>query len=264
MQPAARGVVHVAQAGPLVTLTLDSPGRLNAVSVAMWRQLQGACQRIGADPAVHCVVVRGAAGNFAAGADIEEFASRRHDEPSGRRYHLEVLAPALAALAGLPQPTVAAIEGVCVGGGLEIALACDLQLARQGARLGAPVGRLGFPLALPELAPLVERVGAAVAAELLLAGRLLDAEEAARKGLVQRAVSGDDFEAALAALIEGVLAGSPLAARLNKQQIRRVQVRGAPLTDAQIAASFSFFRSNDYREGIAAFLDKRQPRFTGD
>ncbi|MFZ5539965.1 MAG: enoyl-CoA hydratase/isomerase family protein [Pseudomonadota bacterium] len=256
------GTIHVATERHVATVTLDSPGKLNAIGVAMWLELRRAFESFATAP-VRCVVVRGAGGNFAAGADIEEFREVRHDEASGRRFHLELLAPALEAIRAAPQPVIAAIEGVCVGGGLEIALACDVRIAADGARFGAPVGRLGFPFALPELRPLLELVGPGVAAELLLTGRLYDAQEALAKGLIQRVVTADGLAAAVEETVGGVLAGSPLAARLNKSQIRLLLARGMQYTQHDLDSSFGFFGSNDYKEGVSAFLDKRPPRFTG-
>lgn len=256
------GTIHVATDRQVATVTLDSPDKLNAISVAMWLELRRAFESFATAP-VRCVVVRGAGGNFAAGADIEEFRDVRHDEASGRRYHLELLAPALEAIRAAPQPVIAAIEGVCVGGGLEIALACDVRIAAEGARFGAPVGRLGFPFALPELRPMLELVGPGVAAELLLTGRLYDAQEALAKGLIQRVVAADGLAAAIEETVGGVLAGSPLAARLNKSQIRLLLARGMQYTQHDLDSSFAFFGSNDYREGVSAFLEKRPPRFTG-
>ena len=246
----------------LARLTLDSPGKLNAISVAMWGELARLCGALAADESVRCVVVQGAAGHFAAGADIEEFPQVRFDEASGRGYHLALMAPALDALRALPMPVVAAIEGNCIGGGLEIALACDLRVARSDARLGAPVGRLGFPFALPELRALLALVGPSVAADLLLAGRLLSGDEAERKGLVQRAVAAAAFAGAVEETVDGVLAGSPLAARLNKANIARL-LAGGPISAEELDASFAFFRSHDYAEGVTAFLARRPPQFNG-
>jgi enoyl-CoA hydratase/carnithine racemase len=254
------GSVRLSHEGAVATLTLDSPGKLNAISVPMWRALRERALRIASDAAIRCVLVRGAGGNFAAGADIEEFASVRHDRASGRAYHLDILLPALRALAAIPQPVVAAIEGVCVGGGLEIAAACDIRVARAEARFGVPVGRLGFPLALPELAPLLKLVGPALLSDLLLSGRLLSANEALTAGLVQRVAPADRFEAEVASAVNGVLAGAPLAARQNKAQLRALAERGA-YTEAELDASFAFLDWDDYKEGVAAFLAKRAPKF---
>jgi enoyl-CoA hydratase/carnithine racemase len=244
-------------------VTLDAPARLNALDVAMWRALRAAFETLAACDDVHCIVLRGAGGNFAAGADIAEFPRERFDRDSGRRYHLDLIAPALAAIREAPQPVVAAIEGACVGGGFEIASVCDLRIAAAGARLGAPVGKLGFPLALPELAPVLELIGPALAADLLLTGRLLDAREALARGLVQRVADADQFEATLAEVVAAIMAGSPLAARLNKRNLRMLVAQGGSYTAAQLEASFAFFESADYTEGLRAFLERRAPDFRG-
>lgn len=256
------GTVRLDRQHGLARLTLDSPGKLNAISVAMWGELARLCGLLSADQSVRCVIVQGAGGHFAAGADIEEFPQVRFDESSGRGYHLALMAPALDAVRALPMPVMAAIEGSCIGGGLEIALACDLRIARTDARLGAPVGRLGFPFALPELEALLEVVGPAVAADLLLAGRLFTGEEAERKGLVQRAVAPAAFAGAVDEWVANVLAGSPLAARLNKANLARLRA-GTPVSAQELEASFAFFRSRDYAEGVAAFIARRPPQFTG-
>lgn len=257
------GSVLLAVDGPVATLTLATPGRQNAIGVAMWRELRAHAVQLAASADVRCVVVQGEGEHFAAGADIAEFARERHDADTGRHYHLGLIAPALDALLALPQPAIAAIRGNCIGGGLEIALCCDLRIAASDARLGAPVGRLGFPLALPELAALLERVRPGVAAELLLTGRVLPADEAAVKGLVERVVARDDLATAVGETVRGVLAGSPLAARLNKAHMRRVLACGPAVPRDEVEASFAFLDSADYREGVAAFLEGRPPRFTG-
>lgn len=257
------GTIGCLRDGPTARVTLDSSARLNAISASMWRELRRVFETFAPDDGLQCVVVRGADGNFAAGADIEEFAAIRRDRPSGRHYHLEIVAPALEAIRRVPQTVIAVIEGMCVGGGLEIALACDLRLAAGDARLGLPVGRLGFPLALPELVPLLELVGPGVASELLLAGRLFDAEEARTKGLVQRVVPRDHLDRETQEWVRGTLAGSPLAARLNKAQLRGLLDRGLRYSAADLEASFGFLDSDDCKEGVAAFLGKRRPVFTG-
>jgi enoyl-CoA hydratase len=244
-------------------ITLDAPERQNALSVAMWRDLRAAVETAGAREAVRCIVLRGAGGQFAAGADISEFPRERFDVESGRRYHLDLIAPVLRALQCAPQPVIAAIEGSCVGGGLEIASVCDLRIGARGCRLGAPVGRLGFPLALPELAPLLRLAGPAMVSDLLLTGRLLETDAALAAGLLQRVVSPDALDAAVEQMIEAVRAGSPLAARLNKANIRMLGEQSGTFTDAQLTESFAFFASDDYAEGIRAFLARRKPVFRG-
>ena len=200
------GTIHfVADAG-IATVTLESPGKLNAVNVAMWQELRRVFEALAGDDGVRCIVVRGAGGNFAAGADLDEFGEVHHDVASGRRFHLETVVPSLAAIRDVRQPVLAAIEGVCAGGGLQIALACDIRIAADNARFGVPVGRLGLPVVLPELRLLLERLGQAVTAELLLTGRLLDAMEARDKGIVSRAVPAADFEQRVGATAHAIAA----------------------------------------------------------
>jgi enoyl-CoA hydratase/carnithine racemase len=260
------GQVHLARDGGVVSVTLDSPGKLNALSESMWTALASAFTEINSPDSVastRVVVIRGAHGNFAAGADIEEFERVRYDRPSGRQYHLQTIGNALAAVDACPVPLVAAIEGVCVGGGLEIAAACDIRLAADNGRFGVPIGRLGFPLALPELVPLLRLVGPAVAAELLLEGRILNAGEALVRGLVTRVVPAASFQAEIEQCIARIAAGSPLAARENKANVRRFQSRGLDYTQRELDDSFAFLESHDYHEGIRAFLAKRPPQFLG-
>jgi enoyl-CoA hydratase len=257
------GTIRVERSGPVATVTLDSPGKLNALSEAMWRGLAEEFTKLSADVDLRTVVLRGAGGNFAAGADISQFETVRFNRADGERYHLQTIGNALSAIETCSLPVVAAIEGVCVGGGLEIATVCDIRLATVDARIGVPVGRLGFPLALPELVPLLRLVGAAVAAELLLEGRMLSGSEAAARGLVTRAVAAAELEAELQRCVERIAAGSPRAARENKANMRRLQANGLRFDARELAASFDFLDSADYHEGVRAFLAKRTPRFVG-
>lgn len=257
------GTIHyVADAG-VATVTLESAHKLNAVSVAMWDELRRLFESLQADDSLRCVVIRGAGGHFAAGADLDEFGEVHRDRASGRRFHLETVVPALAAIRDAAMPVVAAIEGICAGGGLQIALACDVRLAADNARFGLPVGRLGLPVVLPELRLLLERLGQTVTAELLLTGRLLDAHEAATRGVVSRTVPAAEFEQRLAETVHAIAAGSPLAARRNKAQIRLLVERRLDYTARELDESFDFLESEDHREGIAAFLGRRQPKFSG-
>jgi len=255
--------VHLRTAGQVAAVTLDSPGKLNAISVAMWRELARIFSELARDASVRCIVVRGAAGNFAAGADIAEFATVRFDQASGKHFHLEILGAAIEAIRAVPQTVIAAIEGFCIGGGLEIAVACDLRIATADARLGAPVGKVGFPFALPELLPLLLLVGPGVAADLLLTGRVFTGSEAEARGLVQRAVPRDDHARVVDETVRAIVAASPVAARQNKAQIRSLLDGGFAYSQAQLEASFGFLDSADYQEGITAFLAKRPPNFAG-
>lgn len=258
------GTVTFARDGAVATVTLSHPGKLNAISAEMWQALTAGFAGLAADRALRCVVVRGTDGNFAAGADIAEFPVVRGDEASLRRYHMDIIAPALTAIANCPHPTLAMIEGVCVGGGLEIACHCDLRIAAAGSRFGVPINRLGFPMAPGELRGLLALAGRAVTLEILLEGRVFDAAEAERKGLLTRVVPEAALHDEVAATVQRLCAGAPLAARINKATIRRLAPGPAPLTQAELDAHFAYAGSRDHAEGVAAFLAHRPPDFTGE
>jgi enoyl-CoA hydratase/carnithine racemase len=207
------------------------------------------------------VILRGEGAAFAAGGDLEEFKTARANVDLALAYH-EAVGAALAAIESCPHPTLAAILGPCVGGGLEIACACDLRIAGEGAKFGAPIMRLGFSMYPGELAGFLKLAGPAVAKEILLEGRLLNAAEAYAKGLLTRVVTDDAVEREAQATARRIAAGAPLVARWHKQWIARL-LEDRPLTQEEKRVSFAFLDTQDYAEGLAAFLDKRPPRFTG-
>ena len=158
--------------GPIVTVTLFNPDKLNAVTAAMWRRLKLVMDELSADDSLRCVILRGEGQAFAAGGDIEEFLTLRDTFENAQVYHGEWVAGALQAVAECRHPTVAAIAGPCIGGGLEIAAACDLRIAGAGAKFGAPIMKLGFAMYAGEMAGLLALAGPAVALEMLLEGRI--------------------------------------------------------------------------------------------
>ena len=253
--------VHCERTDHIATLTLANPGKLNAMNAAMWQELQQAVLRLGADADIRCVIVRGAGEVFAAGGDIEELREARATVDTALAYH-EAVGAVLQALGQLPQPSIASIQGPCAGAGLEIACACDLRIAGESARFGAPVMKLGFSMYPGELAGLLALAGPALTREILLEGRLLTAADALAKGLLTRVVVDADVHAEAMATAQRIAAGAPLVARWHKQWIARLQ-DPAPLSEAEKRASFAFVDSTDYAEGLAAFLEKRPPRFSG-
>ena len=246
--------------GEIATLTLNNPGKLNAIDLAMWQQLSATMQELSSNDRIRCVVIRGAGDEaFAAGGDLEEFVTARNTLEQALHYHGEV-AKALNAIADCPHPTVALITGACIGGGLEIAGVCDLRIAGESSRFGAPINRLGFSMYPGEMEGLLRLAGPAVIKEILLEGRILSAGEAYGKGLLTRVVKDEQVADEAYATARRICAGAPLVAGWHKQWIRRL-LDGRALSDEEKAASFAFLETEDYKEGLAAFLEKRKPVF---
>ena len=256
--------IDVTRDGDIATVALNNPGKLNALTIAMWRDLARAVRELSADDALRCVVLRGAGDEaFAAGADLAEFVTERATLAQAKTYHHDYVNGVLKAVGECRHPTVAMIKGPCVGGGLEIACNCDLRIAGASARFGVPINRLGFAIAYDELAGLLALAGRAVAAEILLEGRVWGAEEAFAKGLLTRVVPDAEVEREAYATARRIADGAPLVARWHKQFIRRLTVAAAPVSAAESDANFEYLKTDDYRAGIDAFINKKKPKFTG-
>ena len=254
--------ILVSREGAIATVALNNPERLNALNKAMWRRLGETMRVLSADDALRCIVVRGAGERaFAAGADIAEFAAERANAKQAKPYG-NLIHETMQAVARCRHPTVAMIKGACVGGGLEIAAMCDLRVCGQSSRFGIPVNKLGLTMAYGELMGLLALVGRAVALEILLEGRVFDADEASRKGLVSRVVPDNRVEEEAYALARRIADGAPLVNRWHKQFIARLTVT-AQLSDKEWNEGFACFDTQDYKEGVAAFLAKRKPDFKG-
>ena len=246
----------------IATVVLNRPEKLNAFNLTMWQDLGTVMLELGADETLRCVVIRGAGGRaFAAGADIAEFRKVRFSSQQAADY-AKPMDRAADAIRQCPHPTLAFIEGACMGGGLEIAAQCDLRIANRSARFGIPVNKIGNVLPYPAMIALVGLVGRSVTMELLLEGRIFSAEEAYIKGLIGRIVEDDIAEAEVYNSARRIAEGAPLVARWHKKHASRAQ-DATPLTAEELAQPFLCCDTADYKEGIAAFLEKRKPRFTG-
>lgn len=248
--------------GAIATVTLNNPERLNALHNSMWRGLRDAMRELGRDETLRCVVVKGAGDKaFAAGADISEFAAERADAIQAKSYG-NLVHEAMQAVATCTHPTVALIQGPCIGGGLEIAAMCDMRICGASSRFGVPINRLGLTMGYGELQGLLALAGRAVTLEILLEGRVFEAEEAFRKGLVNRVVDDAAVEREAYATAERIAAGAPLVARWHKHFVQRLTTQ-VELSSEAWDEGFACFDTADYREGVAAFLAKRKPRFNG-
>ena len=255
-------LIAVTRDGPIATVVLNRPEKLNALTKAMWSDLGFAVAALSADDALRCVVLRGAGERaFSPGNDIGEFAAERANKAQAISYGA-VMRTTAEALAACRHPLVAQIHGICVGGGLEIAALADLRICGQSSRFGAPIKNLGLVMAYAEMAPLVRLVGKSIALEILLEGRVFDAAEAKDKGLVTRVVPDDQVAAETRATAERIADGAPLVARWHKKFAKRL-AEGGPLNASEIDECFDCFDTEDFRIGYSAFLAKTKPGFVG-
>ena len=254
--------VRVERQGEVASVTIDRPDKLNAINNAMWDRLGALFDELNADPSLRCVIMKGAGGRaFSVGADISEFEENRSSVERARRYGGRTHA-ALDRIVGCRHPVIAAISGLCVGGGLELATCCDLRIAGESARFGIPVKRLGLVVAYSELKPLVDLIGPANAMEILLEGQILDAQRAYDMGLLNRVVPDDALDAESRATAARICEGAPLVARWHKKFTRRLMA-AEPLSAEELDESYHCFGTEDFRTGYQAFLAKTKPEFRG-
>ncbi len=249
------GAIEVTQDGPITTVTLHNPDKLNAMSRAMWRELKAVFEAIQADAHCRCVLVRGAGSHFCAGGDIAEYPGFRFDEAALRRFHEQEVWGALAAMLACDVPLIAQIQGACMGAGVEIASTCDLRLAGEDANFGAPIARLGFPMAPNEAALVGGAVGELTARAMLLGAEVFGAAHMAAQGFLTRVLPMAELEAACLGLARRVATLAPQAARLNKQTLRALK------KGEQIENPYAYAAAPEHREGISAFIAKRKPQF---
>jgi enoyl-CoA hydratase len=250
--------------GPIGWIEFNNPARHNAVSVDMWKSVPEIMAEFETDDQIRVVVLSGAGGKaFISGADISEFAEKRSSRETILEYN-RISARANAAIIDFPKPTIAMIQGYCIGGGLSVALCCDLRLAAENASFAVPAAKLGLGYAYDGIKRLVDVVGPSFAKEIFYTARQFDSTEALAMGLVNRVVPTPNIEAYVRDYAGKIGGNAPLT--INSVKLCVNEATKDPdkrdLAAAQLAVD-ACFASADYVEGRTAFIEKRKPAFSG-
>lgn len=261
---AATGRMRAEKADGIGWMVFDNPERHNAVSLEMWEAANAIIADFAADESVRVVVVRGAGDRaFVSGADISKFGDERAQAEAVARYEAATEG-AYSGLRNLAKPTVAMIQGYCIGGGANLAICCDLRIASEKARFAIPAAKLGLGYGYNRIRRLIEIVGPSFAKEIFFTARQFDAEEARVMGLVNRVVPHAELEAHVAELAAGIARNAPLTVtaikRIVGEALKDEAERDLALCERLVQACFE---SEDYAEGRAAFAEKRKPAFKG-
>ena len=251
-------------AGNLARITIDRPAKLNALTYGMWTSLPDLVARAEAETGVRLIVLTGRGDrSFSAGADISEFADKRNAPAQVADYE-RCVARALDRITHASKPVLAIVRGLCFGGGLALALACDLRFASTDARFRIPAARLGLGYATAGIRTMVGRLGIGPSADLLLSARTIEAAEALRLGIVNRLFDSASFEPLAEAALTEIAGNAPLTLQAVKRALSEL---ARPEAERDFAAADRLvetcFESEDYREGQKAFRERRDPVFLG-
>lgn len=258
----SKGKLRIERDGPVGRLVLDNPERRNAIGAEMWHAIPRAIDEFNADAGVRVIVIRGEGTQaFAAGADISEFENNRSSGDQVKAYEAATAA-AHHAIESSPKPVIALIHGFCVGGGLAVALSCDLRYAGASSRFAIPAARLGLGYGVHGTGRLVATVGHANAREIMFSARRYSADEALAMGLVNRLLPDAELDAAVQKIALELAANAPLTIAASKAVINALAEPRGDFSAAE-SAVVRCMKSEDYVEGRRAFMEKRTPAFKG-
>lgn len=259
----AGGMLRAHSIHAIGTLFIDNPTHKNAMTAAMWRAVPQALRWLTDETHVRVIVIRGAGtSDFCAGADISEFETVRKDTASALFYEGQN-SDAFEAIRHCRVPTIAAIRGVCFGGGFGIAAACDLRIADESARFAIPAAKLGLAYPADAVQDIVSALGSQMTKMALFTGAPVSASKMAATGFLLETVSKDMLDAEVVALAQAIAANAPISIHASKIAVRAVTEQDSDLLREAEVIGASTFKSADYAEGRAAFAQKRKPQFTG-
>jgi enoyl-CoA hydratase len=250
--------------GAVGHIIFNNPDKLNAISLDMWEGMGTAVDLFESDPDIRVIVVSGAGGkSFIAGADVSKYEEERMGE-NAQEHYAQTGERSLSALYNSTKVTVAAIDGWCIGGGISVAVSCDLRYCSEKSKFGQPAMRYGIGYRYKSLRRLVEIIGIPASKDMLIGGLQFDSHEAFTKGLVGRVIPDADFAAFIDKTVGNIAIGAPLTAQQVKYTLNTIAKDPTDRDLARCEAMFQIcYASTDYKEGIRAFAEKRKPVFTG-
>lgn len=250
--------------GKVGFMTFNNPERHNAVSFEMWEAAERILDSFESNPDVRVVVLTGAGGKaFVSGADISKFERERASEEAVQRYNT-LVEKVYSRIYRFPKPTIAMIRGYCIGGGLNLAICCDMRFATEGSRFALPAAKLGLGYGYNGLRRYIETIGPMATKEIFFTARQFTTQEALRWGMINEVVGDDELERTVTEIGNTIADNAPLTIATIKRStveiLRDPEGQDIAACDAMVAACFA---SDDYREGRRAFLEKRKPQFIG-